>query len=225
MKKALEKISTVLRVAAGIVCAIFTVTFVVLIFTEKPVGAFVFMAVLFAGLTALLLFPRKRRKKNSAEYSAPAQPVQFEVPEHILQDMRGAYSVMQAKDDARIMLESHKLVQQTMSMPTFLSRLQLSRQKALTLLQAEKAGIKGLSQIKMTDKCNYILSTSSEAKTAFLERTSFSAITNAFQLKTPAGQCRKLQAYIDELEEHSLDFMEVEHDYRATIERIEAVMP
>lgn len=225
MKKALEKISTVLRAAAGVVCAIFTVTFIVLIFTEKPVEVFAFMAVLFAGLTALLLFPRKRRKQNSAEYSAPAQPVQFEVPEYILQDMRGAYSVMQAKDDARIMLESHKLVQQTMSMPTFLSRLQLSRQKALTLLQAEKAGIKGLSQIKMTDKCNYILSTSSEAKTAFLERTSFSAITNAFQLKTPAGQRRKLQAYIDELEEHSLDFMEVEHDYRATIERIEAVMP
>lgn len=225
MKKALEKISSVLKVAAGIVCAIFTVTFVVLIFTEKPVEVFVFMAVLFAGLTALLLFPRKCRKQNSTEYSAPAQPVQFEVPEHILQDMRGAYSVMQAKDDARIMLESHKLVQQTMSVPTFLSRLQLSRQKALTLLQAEKAGIKGLSQIKMTDKCNYILSTSSEAKTAFLERTSFSAITSAFQLKTPAGQRRKLQAYIDELEEHSLDFMEVEHDYRATIERIEAVMP
>ena len=225
MKKALEKISAVLRVAAGVVCAIFTVTFIVLIFTEKPVEVFVFMAVLFAGLTALLLFPRKRLKQNSAEYSAPAQPVQFEVPEYILQDMRGAYSVMQAKDDARIMLESHKLVQQTMSMPTFLSRLQLSRQKALTLLQAEKAGIKGLSQIKMTDKCNYILSTSSEAKTAFLERTSFSAITNAFQLKTPAGQRHKLQAYIDELEEHSLDFMEVEHDYRATIERIEAVMP
>ena len=225
MKKALEKISTVLRVAAGIVCAIFTVTFVVLIFTEKPVEVFVFMAVLFAGLTALLLFPRKRHKQNSAEYSAPAQPVQFEVPEYILQDMRGTYSVMQAKDDARIMLESHKLVQQTMSLPTFLSRLQLSRQKALTLLQAEKVGIKGLSQIKMTDKCSYILSTSSEAKTAFLERTSFSAITNAFQLKTPAGQRRKLQAYIDELEEHSLDFMEVEHDYRATIERIEAVMP
>lgn len=225
MKKALEKISAVLRVAAGVVCAIFTVTFIVLIFTEKPVEVFVFMAVLFAGLTVLLLFPRKRRKQNSVEYSAPAQPVQFEVPEHILQDMRGAYSVMQAKDDARIMLESHKLVQQTMSMPTFLSRLQLSRQKALTLLQAEKAGIKGLSQIKMTDKCNYILSTSSEAKTAFLERTSFSAITSAFQLKTPAGQRRKLQAYLDELEEHSLDFMEVEHDYRATIERIEAVMP
>ena len=225
MKKALEKISAVLRVAAGVVCAIFTVTFIVLIFTEKPVEVFVFMAVLFAGLTTLLLFPRKRRKQNSAEYSAPAQPVQFEVPEYILQDMRGAYSVMQAKDDAHVMLESHKLVQQTMSMPTFLSRLQLSRQKALTLLQAEKAGIKGLSQIKMTDKCNYILSTSSEAKTAFLERTSFSAITNAFQLKTLAGQRRKLQAYIDELEEHSLDFMEVEHDYRATIERIEAVMP
>lgn len=156
MKKALEKISTVLRVVAGIVCAIFTVTFVVLIFTEKPVEVFVFMAVLFAGLTALLLFPRKRHKQNSAEYSAPAQPVQFEVPEYILQDMRGTYSVMQAKDDARIMLESHKLVQQTMSLPTFLSRLQLSRQKALTLLQAEKAGIKGLSQIKMTDKCSYI---------------------------------------------------------------------
>lgn len=61
MKKAVAKVATVLRIAAGIVCAIFTVTFFVLIFTEEPVAVFIVMAVIFAGLTALLLIPRKKK--------------------------------------------------------------------------------------------------------------------------------------------------------------------
>lgn len=228
MKKAVAKVATVLRIAAGIVCAIFTVTFFVLIFTEEPVAVFIVMAVIFAGLTALLLIPRKKKHTPEPVACAPVsvvKQIELDVPEEVLQEMRGAYSVMQAKDDARIMLDSFKLVQQTTNLDTFLGRLHLCRQKALTLLQAEKAGIKGLSQIGITDKCNYILSTASEAKAAFLNRSSFAAITSAFQLKTPAGQRRKLQAYIDSLEEHETDFWDVQHEYKATIERIREVMP
>lgn len=228
MKKVLTKVATALRIAAGTVCAIFAVTCLVLIFTEEPVAVFVLMAVIFAGLTALLLIPRKKKRAPEPVKctAVPAgRQIEFDVPEEILQEMRGAYSVMQAKDDARIMLDSFKLVQQTTNLDTFLSRLHLCRQKALTLLQAEKAGIKGLRQIGMTDKCNYILSTVPEAKAAFLERSSFTAITSAFQLKTPAGQRRKLQTYLDSLGEHRTDFMDVEHEYTATIERIQEVIP
>lgn len=228
MKKVLAKVAAVLRIAAGAVCAIFAVTFFVLIFTEEPVAVFIVMAVVFAGLTALLLFPRKKKRVAEPVECAPVSAVkqiQLDVPEEVLQEMRGAYSVMQAKDDARIMLDSFKLVQQTTNLDTFLSRLNLCRQKAFTLLQAEKAGIKGLSQIGITDKCNYILSTDTEATAAFLERSSHAAITSAFQLKTPAGQRRKLQAYIDSLEEHETEFWITEREYKATIERIQEVMP
>lgn len=226
MKKAGSIIGVVVRWSLGIPCALIAITFFVLMFSQKPVGLFVALGLAFAGGAFLLLRPTKQ--KQAAQPLAddpPIEPVQFEVPEHILQEMRGAYTVMQAKDDARIMLESFQLVRETTNLDTFLSRLQLCRQKALTLLQAEKAGIRGLKQIGMTDKCNYILTTAPEAKSAFLDRSSFAAITGAFQLKTPAGQRRRLQAYIDALSEHSIDFMDVEHDYNAAIERISSTMP
>ena len=226
MKKAGGIIGVVVRWSLGIPCALMAITFFVLMFSQKPVGLFVALGFAFAGGAFLLLRPAKQ--KQAAQPLAddpPIEPVQFEVPEHILQEMRGAYTVMQAKDDARIMLESFQLVRETTNLDTFLSRLQLCRQKALTLLQAEKAGIKGLKQIGMTDKCNYILTTAPEAKSAFLDRSSFAAITGAFQLKTPAGQRRRLQAYIDALSEHSIDFMDVEHDYNAAIERISSTTP
>ena len=221
MKKAGGIIGVVVRWSLGIPCAFIAITFFVLMFSQKPVGLFVALGLAFAGGAFLLLRPTKQ--KQAAQPLAddpPVEPVQFEVPEHILWEMRGAYTVMQAKDDARNMLESFQLVRETTNLDTFLSRLQLCRQKALTLLQAEKAGIKGLKH-----KCNYILTTAPEAKSAFLDRSSFAAITGAFQLKTPAGQRRRLQAYIDALSEHSIDFMDVEHDYNAAIERISSTMP
>lgn len=231
MKDHLKKIFGIIGIAVrwilGILCAIMSIVFFVLMFSQKPIGVFITLGILFAGGAFLLLRPAKQKcgSKPQACDDSHIEPVQFEVPEYILQEMRGAYTVMQAKDDARIMLESFQLVRETTNLDTFLSRLQLCRQKALTLLQAEKAGIRGLKQIGMTDKCNYILTTAPEAKSAFLDRSSFAAITGAFQLKTPAGQRRRLQAYIDALSEHSTDFMDVEHDYDAVIGRINNVMP
>lgn len=213
------------RVIWAILCIILAVVFLATISQDK--GAWVvhvIMAVIF-GAVALLLLRRKKSKPVTVVPVKVTTVLEPDVPEETLRDMRKYYSAMQAQGDARVMADSLKLVQQTVDLDTFLSRMQLCQQKALTLLQAEKAGVNGIQQLGVADQCKHILDTVAEAKSAFLDRSSFRALTDAMQLKTPAGQRRKLQAYIDSLEEHRTEFMEVEHDFDEAIGRTKAVMP
>lgn len=215
MKKALEKISTVLRAAAGVVCAIFTVTFIVLIFTEKPVEVFAFMAVLFAGLTALLLFPRKKTcVSGSTDQFLGSVSVSFtpqEVPAETLRDMRKHYTPMQAGNDARILAESFQLCQQTYDFSTFFSRLQLTTRCAYTLLQAKQAGCKINRQT--VKACESVLSARNALMLDFLDRIYEKETTDAMRLKTEAGQRRRLEALLNKLQEYNVDFLPVEDAY------------
>ena len=225
----MKKVGHFLRVFFGVIFAIATVVYIVVAITEPQVRVPMIVVAIIAGALAVLLL--KRKKPKAADQPTAPLPVKVsttlvpDVPEETLRDMRGAYTAAQARDDGRILADCTALVGQTTDLDTFLMRLELGQQKALTLLQAEKAGIKGIRQMGLAGKCEDFLRTTAEAKSAFLDRSSFKALTEAMQLKTPAGQRRRMQAYIDKLEEHRLDFMEVEHDFEETIRRTRAVMP
>lgn len=225
----MKRVGRFLRVFFGVIFAIATVVYIVVAITEPQVRVPMIVVAVLAGAVAVLLL--RRKKPQAADQPSAPLPVNAsstlvpDAPEDVLQDMRSAYTVTQAKDDARIMQDCITLVGQTTDLHVFLMRLELGQQKALTLLQAEKAGIKGIRQIGVADKCERFLRTTAEAKSAFLDRSSTKTQVDAMQLKTPAGQRRRMQAYIDKLEAHRLDFMEVEHDFEETIRRTKAVMP
>ena len=220
----MKKAGRFLRVFFGVILAIATAIYIVVAITEPQVRVAMAIIAAVTGVLAVLLLRKKPQASQPATASAERSRAP-DAPEEVLQDMRGAYTVMQAKDDARIMQDCITLVGQTVDLDTFLMRLRLGQQKALTLLQAEKAGIKGIRQMGLAERCEQFLSTSAEAKSAFLDRSSFKAQTDAMQLKTPAGQRRRMQAYIDMLEEHRTDFMDVEDDFDEVIRRTKAVMP
>lgn len=131
-------------------------------------------------------------------------------------------SLMQAQNDARILQESFQLCQQTYNFETFFSRLQLVQRCALTLLQAKQAGCKISRQT--VKACESALSAASALRLDFLDRIYTKQVTAAMQLKTPAGRRRRLEALLNELQEHDIDFMSIEDTYNEYLQRVQELM-
>ena len=196
----------------------------------RPGAGNILLTVVCIVLAVLLLKKRKRKEPEvlrTSETSTPLVSVKTEltqpdVPEDTLRDMRKYYSTMQAENDARIMRESFQLCQQTFAYETFFSRLQLAERKALTLLQAKKAGCKVDEQ--MLKAAESVLSAVDALKTDFLGRIYTKETTEAMRLKTQAGQNRRLEDFVDELQGYENDFMTVEDDYNKIIKGVQALM-
>ena len=145
----MKKVLWIVRIIFGMSCAVATLGGVIMS-VQDPVPENILLTVVCIVLAVLLLKKRKRKEPEvlrTSETSTPLVSVKTEltqpdVPEDTLRDMRKYYSTMQAENDARIMRESFQLCQQTFAYETFFSRLQLAERKALTLLQAKKAGCK-----------------------------------------------------------------------------------
>ena len=211
----MKKVLWIVRIIFGMSCAVATLGGVIMS-VQDPVPENILLTVVCIVLAVLLLKKRKRKEPEvlrTSETSTPLVSVKTEltqpdVPEDTLRDMRKYYSTMQAENDARIMRESFQLCQQTFAYETFFSRLQLAERKALTLLQAKKAGCKVDEQM-LTD---------------FLGRIYTKETTEAMRLKTQAGQNRRLEAFVDELQGYENDFMTVEDDYNKIIKGVQALM-
>ena len=188
---------------------------------HKPEEAI--MTIVLAVISFLLL----RKKKRAAAAVEEPVTVSFapqQVPENILRDMRKYYTPMQAENDARIMADSYRLIQETVNFDTFFSRLELAQQKALTLLQAEQAGCKGLKKMRVNPACESVLATVPKIKAAFLDRTYIKETNDAMLLKTPSGQRKRLAAYLKKLQEHEMDFLDVADAYEETVKKTQTLM-
>ena len=119
--------------------------------------------------------------------------------------------------------ESLQLIQQTTNFDTFLSRLGLVQRSALTLLQAEKAGCRGI-QPGTREACEKALEVVESAKVSFLYRSYIKETNEALQLKTSAGKRKRLEAYLSKLREHEADFMDAEDAYKKAIYDTETLL-
>ena len=146
----MKKVWRFVRVFFGAVCITFVITFAVLTVSERKLELLI-GAALFAVLSYFLLRSKKMKAVHtprSAPRPAPAGAQSSsrapDAPEETLQKMRRYYTAVQAQEDAHIMQESLQLIQQTTNFDTFLSRLGMVQRSALTLLQAERAGWRGI---------------------------------------------------------------------------------
>jgi hypothetical protein len=233
MKDFMRAAGQFVRVVLGVLFAL-TALGGVIASIRDPVPENIVGAVFCATIAILLL--RKKKGPKQATVMEPEPVAQNfvkvtttvsapDVPEDILRDMRKYYTVMQAQNDARIMSESFRLAQQTTNMNTFLSRLELARKNALTLLQAEKAGCKGIRELRVTDACNEVLARASDEKAAFLRRAYITETNAALLLKTQNGQRKRLEAYLRELEKHEDDFMDVAGEFSNTVKQVQVLLP
>lgn len=219
----MKKLGRILRAIVGAFCAIATVVYIVTAVTDPEQRVlFVVLAVIFGALAYLLLHQKKAQKSEPVRTGAGTYTP--DAPEEILQDMQRYYTKEQVENDVRIMSESFKLAQQTSNIDTFTSRLELARKKALTLLQAEKAGCKGV--LPGTSKaCEEVLSSAQSLKISFLENSYIKETTWAMTLKTPSGQRKRLEAYLAKLASHKSDFLDVEDTYDKVVNETRALMP
>lgn len=226
MKKFLQKVWRVIRLIFGVELALAALGGVIVSIQSPEVGNIV-LTIVCAGVAYLLL---RRKKPKAAQISGtpvPGVSVRAEVtppdvPEEVLRDMRKHYSLMQAQNYARILQESFQLCQQTYNFETFFSRLQLVQRCALTLLQAKQAGCKISRQT--VKACESALSAASALRLDFLDRIYTKQVTAAMQLKTPAGRRRRLEALLNELQEHDIDFMPIEDTYNEYLQRVQELM-
>lgn len=226
MKKVLQKVWRVIRLIFGVELALAALGGVI-VSIQSPGAGNIVLTIVCAGVAYLLL---RRKKPKAAQISGtpvPGVSVRAEVtppdvPEEFLRDMRKHYSLMQAQNDARILQESFQLCQQTYNFETFFSRLQLVQRCALTLLQAKQAGCKISRQT--VKACESALSAASALRLDFLDRIYTKQVTAAMQLKTPAGRRRRLEALLNELQEHDIDFMPIEDTYNEYLQRVQELM-
>lgn len=225
----MRKLGRFLKVFFGVVCAIYVAAFLWLAVDMRK-AEMALGAVLFAFPAYFLLRKKKAKQEETTEPTRPvirqteASPYTPDAPEETLRDMRAYYTKEQIENDVRILSESFKLAQQTANIDTFTSRLALAQRTALTLLQAERAGCKGI--LPGTSKtCDQVLSSVKGLKIAFLENSYIRETTDAMLLKTPSGQRKRMEAYLAKLEAHKTDFLDVKDTYDKVIRDTRVLMP
>lgn len=227
MKTILRTVGNVLRVIALIICIFslvsIVVSFLVILATDPIIKQIWPIYIIMAAIEILLicLLSKRNKKHKKAAYTGTFTP---EAPPEILTDMRKYYTASQAQDSIRIMNESFALAQKTTTIDTFLSRLKLARQHALTLLQANAAGCKGATTANIIEMCEHVMSQTWVLKENFLKNSSERAIISAQQLKTEAGKNNRLSSYLNTLREYETEFMDVEDTYQTVIATIEKLL-
>lgn len=230
MKRFLTRLGRISKTVLGVMCGLCTLVYVVTAITEAEVRVmFTVLAIIFGLFTFLLLRKRKPKAKpvvsDLTQAAEPGISISFaerEVPADILRDMRKYYSPMQAQNDARILAESFQLCQQTYNDETFFSRLQLARRCAHTLLQAKQAGCK--IDKRTIKACESALSAVDALMLDFLDRIFEKETTAAMQLKTQAGRQRRLEAFLNRLQEHDADFIPIESAYNEYLDKVRQLM-
>lgn len=105
---------------------------------------FIFMDLICAFILFLLLRKKKPKKQPAPVEPAIKPPIQAHTnldPERTIQSMPGAYTVMEAQNHARIVQDCLNIIEKTKKLETFFSRSEYGMQIALTLNQAQKAGV------------------------------------------------------------------------------------
>lgn len=227
----MKKLGRFLKAFFGVVCVIYVAAFAWLA-VDMHKAEMVLGAVLFGVIAYFLLRKKQAKQEPQSTAAGPVRPAMRQTvsqytpdaPEETLRDMRTYYTKEQIENDVRILSESFKLAQQTANIDTFTSRLALAQRTALTLLQAEKAGCKGI--LPGTSKtCDQVLSSVKELKIAFLENSYIKETTEAMLLKTPSGQRKRMEAYLAKLEAHKTDFLDVADTYDKVVRDTKVLMP
>lgn len=217
----MKKVLKVIRIIFGVECVLATLGGVILT-VETPSAQNILLTLVCAGLAFLLL--RKRKQKDEPQVWKTSETVtplvsikteltQPDVPQDILRDMRKTYTKADAMRDAQIMRESFLLCQQTYDFEVFAMRSSLAQRMAYTLLQAERAGCRGVARLNTRKAAESVLQATAALKMDFLGRAVKKAVDDALALKTPRGQRNRLERLLNVLEAQETTFAEIEDEY------------
>lgn len=231
--KILKGIFTVFRVIVGIFCLLLCVAAVTLAIENKQplflLEILLFAPISFFALRGLKLSRRERKKVETVSPDTDVIPPLFTVtvtsestvPDNVARSMRQSYTLMQAKRDAEIMAESFHLAATTANLETFCMRHDLAMRTAHTLLQAERARVRGIKKLRCHDACRRVIDASHALKVRALSRYEIDRLSKAEALKTVAGRRGRYIKMLMELEKEEPTFVGMD-EYQALIARVKA---
>lgn len=141
------------------------------------------------------------------------------VPSDIAKEMRKSYTLMQARRDAEIMVDSYRLASNTLTLETFCMRYELTMQKAHTLLQAEQVGVRGIKKLNYHNACIAVISSAESLKVRVLHDYAMEKMYTADALKTNKGKLNRYIKMLMELEKAGSTFMFMD-EYDALLEKV-----
>lgn len=131
---------------------------------------------------------------------------QSPVPKDILDDMSVEYKNEQALNDLRIIQESIEVMNQTANIETFLSRYETAMRSALTLQQAQSAGISVNVPANLSE---LVIKAKEEGLSGVLMKSFSNEVKEINKLKTPKGKLNRIDNYVNKLEEYYEDEFEL----------------
>lgn len=193
--------------------------------SEQPIFILLFALCVFGAVMLLKKTNKDKGIPMPAEFSqdefalTQVAYTPSKVPADTAKEMRKYYTLMQARDDARIMSESFKLASTTTNLDTFCMRYELALRKAYTLLQAEEVGVRGIKKLNCHNACVAVIEASSALKVRVLDDYGREEMYKAEGLKTDKGKCNRYSKMLTTLEKAEDTFMFMD-EYDALIARV-----
>lgn len=191
----------VLKIIGAVLFGILTFTGFILVLSPSMNGESEVSDAMITTVCGILTFLLIRSIRKP---TTPKQQVITNAPEETLRDMKRHYSAQQAQQNYQLMKDSFELLQKTTDFETFTTRLNLMQRMAYTLIQARQAKCRGVD--KFASGAETVLSQVDNLKVRFLVDTYEKEISSAQQLKTQSGRNKRLTKFLEQLQEHELDF-------------------
>lgn len=121
-------------------------------------------------------------------------------PNEVLQSMRKAFTLSEAQNCERIIQESLDIMRRTNNLDTFFSRSELAIQNALTLRQAEQAGVSGVHHTYETYQT--VFETIQRKKLLALDSSFQSEKEKISKLVKPQTKIKHWEKYLEVLDRH-----------------------
>ncbi len=179
---------------------------------------------------AIMLFKKSRKPKRKPPetyttttkgdfVTVRTEYTPSKVPDDIAREMRKYYTLMQAKRDMEIMVDSFRLASTTLNLETFCLRYDLAMRKAYTLLQAEQVGVRGIRKLKCHDACIAVINNTQSLRLRVLYDYEVAETYRADALKTNKGKLNRYIKMLMALEKAEPTFMFMD-EYEALIENV-----
>ncbi len=144
----------------------------------------------------------KKPQQASKQITTANMTISFSsaVPPEVLQSMRQSFTFSQAQNCERIIQESLDIIRKTNNLDTFFSRSELAMQNALTLHQAEQAGVSGVHNTYET--CQTVFETIQKKKVLALDFSFESEKEKISKLVKPQSKIRHWEKYLEVLDKY-----------------------
>lgn len=198
----------VIKIIFGVILCILGITYAIMAITEQ--NALWLIGTGVCAIPAFFLLKKTKTEKEIAKIRKNknrADNINFNenfvvesvctpsgTPKQTAIDMRQYYTVSMAKKDFKALQENYKIASSTSNLDIFVQCYNSAIQLANTLLQAYRAGVKGIEKLNYCELCTQVINSSASLKSVALKNYSQYETT---RINAIISNTDKLKRYIE----------------------------